>query len=94
MRVVARAGVSAHVTRHDLRHAHADHIVRETDTRIAQNLLGHAHLGTTHTYLRRPRLDHMVAAAKDATYGVRTNVLGVAEKLHRGLEATTGIEPV
>jgi integrase/recombinase XerD len=93
-RVVARAGVSAHVTPHDLRHAYAEHIAREADTRIAQHLLGHAHLGTTDTYLGPPRLDDMVAAVKDARYGVRTNVLGVAEAVQRGLEATTGIEPV
>jgi hypothetical protein len=65
-----------------------------TDTRTAQHLLGHANLGTTDTYLGRPRLDDMVAAVKHATYGARTNVLGVAETVQRGLEATTGIEPV
>jgi site-specific recombinase XerD len=92
--VVSRAGIAAHVTPHDLRHAYAEHIARETDTRIAQHLLGHAHLGTTDTYLSRPRLDDLVSAVKDATYGVRTDVLGVAERLHKGLEATTGIEPV
>jgi len=93
-RVSAHAGIATHVTPHDLRHAYAEYIARCADTRVAQHLLGHAHLGTTDTYLGRPRLDDMVAAVKDATYGVRTNVLGVAEKLHTGLEATTGIEPV
>jgi integrase/recombinase XerD len=94
IRVVKRAGIAAHVTPHDLRHAYADHIARRADTHVAQHLLGHAHLGTTETYLSRPRLDEMVAAVKDAAYGVRTNVLGVAESLHEALEATTGIEPV
>jgi hypothetical protein len=51
-------------------------------------------LGTTDTYLGRPRIDDMVAAVKDATYGTRTNVLGVADTLQIGLKATTGIEPV
>jgi integrase len=94
MRVTKRAGIVAHVRPHDLRHAYAEHIARKTDTRIAQHLLGHAHLGTTDTYLGRPRLDDMVAAVQGVTYGVRTNVLGVAEDLQIGLKATTGIEPV
>ena len=34
----------------------------------------------------------MVAAVRDATYGIRTNVLG--ETPQTALEATTGIEPV
>jgi integrase/recombinase XerD len=94
IRVVKRAGIAAHVTPHTLRHAYAEHIAREAGTHIAQHLLGHAHLGTTDTYLGRPRLDDVVAAVKDTTYGTRTNVLGVAEGVHTGLEATTGIEPV
>src|ERR1035441_4930061 len=57
IRVAKRARVATHVTPHALRHAYAEHIARETDTRIAQHLLGHAHLGTTDTYLGRPRLD-------------------------------------
>jgi hypothetical protein len=61
---------------HDMRHAYAEHIARKADTRVAQHLLGHAHLGTTETYLGRPRLDDMVAAVKNSTYGIRTNVLG------------------
>lgn len=94
IRVVKRAGISEHVRPHDLRHAYAEHIARATDTRIAQHLLGHATLGTTDTYLGRPRLDDMVAAVKDATYGVRTNVLGVAQTACMASKATTGVEPV
>lgn len=93
-RVVARAGIAEHVRPHDLRHAYAEHIARTTDTRIAQHLLGHANLGTTDTYLGCPRIDDMVAAVKDATYGVRTSVLGVARMAQIPLKATTGIEPV
>jgi site-specific recombinase XerC len=94
IRVTKRAGIAAHVSPHDMRPAYAEHIARKTDIRIAQHLLGHAHLGTTDTYLGRPRLDDMVAAVRGVTYGVRTNVLGVAEDLQIGLKATTGIEPV
>ncbi len=94
IRVVKRAGIAEHVRPHDLRHAYAEHIARATDTRIAQHLLGHANLGTTDTYLGRPRIDDMVAAVQKATYGIRTNVLGVAEMAQIPLKATTGIEPV
>jgi integrase/recombinase XerD len=94
MRVAARAEIRDHVHPHLLRHAFADQIARETDPRIAQHLLGHANLGTTDTYLGSPRLDDIVSAVRGATYGMRTNVLGVAETLKTALEATTGIEPV
>jgi integrase len=94
IRVAARARIAAHVHPHDLRHAYAEHVARQADTRIAQHLLGHAHLGTTDTYLGKPRLDDMVAAVRGVSYGMRTNVLGVAERLVTGPEATTGIEPV
>jgi site-specific recombinase XerD len=66
---------------HDMRHAYAEHIARHTDTRIAQHLLGHAQLGTTEAYLGGSRLDDMATAVKNATYGIRTNVLGVADTL-------------
>ena len=94
MRVAARAGIKEHVHPHDLRHPFAEQIARETDARIAQNLLGHAHLGTTDTYLGRPTLDDIVAAVRTLSYGTLTNVLGVAEALGKAPEATTGIEPV
>ena len=94
MRVAARAGISEHIHPHDMRHAYAEHIAREADPRIAQHLLGHAHLGTTDTYLGKPRLDDLVAAVSGVSYGLRTSVLGVAETLKSALEATTGIEPV
>jgi len=67
------------VTPHALRHAYADHIARTADTHVAQHLLGHAHLSTTETYLGVPKLDELRAAVAGATYGTRTNVLGVLE---------------
>ena len=36
----------------------------------------------------------MAAAVKNASYGVRTNVLGVAQMARMASKATTGIEPV
>ena len=94
MRVVKRAGIAEHVTPHDLRHAYAEHVARAAGPRVAQHLLGHANLGTTDTYLAGPRLDELVAAVRKATYGVRTNVLGVAQMARMASKATTGIEPV
>ncbi len=94
IRVAARAGVSIAVSPHDMRHAYAEHIARKAGARYAQHLLGHANLGTTDAYLGLPRLDDLAAAVKDAGYGVRTNVLGVAELAHTARKATTGVEPV
>ena len=94
MRVAARAGITEHIHPHDLRHAFAEHIARDTDPRIAQHLLGHANLGTTDTYLGRPRIDDIVIALREVSFNGRTNVLGVSEALKKALEATTGIEPV
>jgi hypothetical protein len=74
----------------DLR-ACVEHIARKTNTRIAQHLLGHARLGTTDAYLGRPRLDDMVVAVRGVTYGVRTNVLEVAEDLRIGLKGQFSI---
>lgn len=91
--------------RRDLRHQpSSSQSLRQLVMRVAERAgiaahvrphdMRHAHLGTTETYLGRPRLDDMVTAVKNATYGIRTNVLGVADTLQIGLEATTGIEPV
>ncbi len=93
-RVGRRAGFAFRVTPHALRHAFADHIAGTADTHVAQHLLGHAHLSTTETYLGNPKLDALRAAVADASYGIRTNVLGVLEKGSKPLKATTGIEPV
>lgn len=37
-------------------------------TRARQHMLGHARLGTTDSYLGRPRLDDIVAAVKNVSY--------------------------
>jgi site-specific recombinase XerD len=94
MRVAKRAGMTEHVHPHKLRHAFTDTIARATDVRTAQHLLGHAHLGTTDTYLGRPRIDDLVSAVQNVGFEKRTSVLGVADALGKALEATTGIEPV
>ena len=96
MDVAKRAGIAAHITPHDMRHAYAEHVARHADTRTPQHLLGHAGIATTQIYLAKPRLDDLSAAVKGLSFGLaaRTNVLGVAETLKTALEATTGIEPV
>ncbi|MGI9185773.1 MAG: hypothetical protein ACR2GZ_12590 [Solirubrobacteraceae bacterium] len=93
MRVAARAGITEHVHPHDLRHAFAEQIARETRAH-GSTCSGTPRLGTTDSYLGRPRLDDIVAAVKNVSYETRTNVLGVSETLRKALEATTGIEPV
>ena len=86
MDVAKRAGITAHITPHDMRHAYAEHIARHADTRTAQHLLGHADVATTQIYLAKPRLDDLSAAVKGLSFGLpaRTNVLGVAETLEIG----------
>lgn len=96
MDVAKRAGIAAHITPHDMRHAYAEHVARQADTRIAQHLLGHADIATTQIYLSKPRLDDLDACVRHVRFGAsrRTNVLGVAESLETARKATTGIEPV
>lgn len=61
-RVAKRAGITADVGAHTLRHAFADHIARLADLQSAQSMLGHADLGTTQTYLGKPTLDDLAEA--------------------------------
>ncbi len=93
MRVAERAGIGAHVYPHLLRHAFAAQIARQVDTRTAQRLLGHASLATTDTCLGPQSLDELAAAVVGVTYGIRTDVLGVATRPITARKATAGIEP-
>jgi integrase len=96
MDVAKRAGIAAHITPHDIRHAYAEHVGHHAGPRTAQHVLGHADIGTTEIYLGKPRLDDLSAAVRGLSFGLspRTSVLGVAEAPQTALEATTGIEPV
>jgi integrase len=91
-----RAGISAPIHPHLLRHAFGDHMARHAGIRNTQFLLGHATVSTTETYLGRPTPDELMRAAAGFNYGLakRTAVPGVLKTPDIPLEATTGIEPV
>lgn len=91
-----RAGISAPIHPHLMRHAFGDHVARHAGIRIAQFLMGHATVSTTETYLDRPTFDELKRAVAGFTFGLpeRTNVLGVLKTPTIPPEATTGIEPV
>ena len=83
--VASRAGIKGNVHPHTLGHAFAHHIVRASDIRTAQALLGHATVGTTEAYLSAPALDDLVAAVAGATFNIERPFSPLAE---------TGANPV
>lgn len=88
-RVAERASIEGNVHPHTMRHAFADHIARSAGVQVAQQLLGHADLGTTQAYVGAPTLDALTAAVSTASYG-----LSPATSPETADKATTGIEPV
>jgi integrase/recombinase XerC len=92
MGVAKRAGISAHVHPHLLRHAFGDHVAKYAGMKNAQYLLGHATVATTEIYVGQPSLDELAAAV--AGFSIRTRVLPLSETAGIAGEATTGIEPV
>jgi len=96
MAIAVRAGISAHVHPHMLRHAYAEYIARHVGIRNAQHLLGHAGISTTEIYVGRPTLDDLAGAVEGFAFGDgdRTDVLGGPEAPAQPSKATTGIEPV
>ncbi|MEA2406947.1 MAG: integrase/recombinase XerC [Thermoleophilaceae bacterium] len=93
-RVASRAGIKGNVHPHTLRHAFADHILRASDIRTAQALLGHATVGTTEAYLSAPALDDLVAAVAGATFNIERPFSPLAGAGANPVEAPTGFEPV
>lgn len=64
-----RAGISARVTPHLLRHAYGDHIARFAGIKVAQFVLGHASVGTTERYTGQPTLDEVAIALSEFGFG-------------------------
>jgi integrase/recombinase XerD len=95
MELAARAGISAHVHPHVMRHAFGDHVARHAGIKNAQALLGHADVGTQ-IYTGAPTLDELAAAV--AGFRFRPEGERAFYPLEAGaanpLEAQTGIEPV
>lgn len=85
-RVAKRAGIAAHVHPHLLRHGYGDHIARATGLLVAQEMLGHADVGTTRGYVGRPSLDELMLAVRGLRYH-HEKVAG------NPLVETVGIEP-
>jgi site-specific recombinase XerD len=96
-RVGARAGISAPIHPHLLRHAFGDHIARHAGMRNAQFLLGHANVATTETYVGKPTLDDLAASVEGFgfSYPQRDTPTHPPENTPKTPgEARTGLEPV
>jgi integrase/recombinase XerC len=85
-RVAKRAGIAAHIHPHLLRHGYGDHIARATGLLVAQEMLGHADVGTTRGYVDRPSLDELTLAVRGLRYRRQTPAANP-------LVETVGIEP-
>jgi len=72
--VAKRAGITANIYPHLLRHAYGDHIARHAGLRAAQALMGHASVQTTASvYVDRPGLDELSASVEGLRYGAQND---------------------
>jgi hypothetical protein len=63
--VAVRAGITANIYPHLLRHAYGDHIAKHAGLRAAQALMGHASVQTTASvYVDRPDLDELSSSVQ------------------------------
>ena len=67
-RIAVRAGITADVGTHTMRHAFAEHVARNAGLRSAQMMLGHAALSTTEGYLGVPTLDELAASVEGVSF--------------------------
>ena len=94
-RVGERAGISASLHPHLMRHAFAEQVTRYAGVRYAQHLLGHAGIATTETYLGKPTPDELQGAVAGLGFGLAERMFSpLANMAAIPVEATTGIEPV
>lgn len=85
-----RAGISAHIHPHLLRHAFGDHVARMAGIRAAQALLGHADISTTEsTYTGGVTLDELTSAVSFFRY----EGYPLEEHAEIPVEAPSGLEP-
>jgi integrase len=88
-RVAKRAGITAHIHPHLLRHAYGDHIAKHAGLIIAQAMLGHASVETTRAYVGQITLDDLAEALAGFQFGYPPTGEPISPA-----EARTGIEPV
>lgn len=86
-RVAKRAGISAHIHPHLLRHAFADHVARSAGALVAQALLGHADLGTTQGYLGAPTLEELLAGVRETRLRPTPLDEGTPARVRRGRDS-------
>lgn len=84
-----RAGISARIGPHTMRHAFGDHVARFAGMRQAQFLLGHASIGTTETYVGQPTLDELAVAVRGMSL-MRTDVPGSVQDADSRLRDVVG----
>lgn len=88
--VAKRAGISAHIHPHLMRHAFGDHVARHAGLYVAQSLMGHASVDTTaSTYVGQPTLDDLLKAVENLSFQLPPSQLPEFPS-----KAPTGIEPV
>ncbi len=67
--VAERAGITAHIHPHLLRHAFGDHVAKHAGLRAAQALMGHANVQTTASvYVERAGLDELTSSIQGLAY--------------------------
>lgn len=89
--VARRAGISAHIYPHLMRHAFGDHVARYAGLRVAQATLGHASIDTTEsTYVGAMSLDEIAVSLDGFRYDAG---YARADPPQISVKAPSGFEP-